>query len=275
MHRLHKKVFFSFIICLLFFNFSEAQQAQRKEFFNHTYLWGKVEATEIFEGKTWGIGADVIHRRGSGLDGYNPLERGFRTSIRPWVHFQFGSDARFSVSPLSYHHTRPYLGIEEDLLSPNLFELRSTAQFFHHLRQQQGKLMHTWRYRLEFRNRTVVGENDFTTFFRLRLRYRFRYMLDQPDFYQPGVTYLVGFAELGLNMGSPVVYNTFNQNRIYLAVGRRVYNTARIEVGYMDRLRSRGTGYQFDHGRGLMLSLTIDQISYLGKRYTKPLRYAD
>jgi|GEM_PF-1338483 len=268
------KSYFIILIVLFVVAKSIAQQRDNKQIFNHSYLWGKVEATEIFEGKTWGIGADVIHRRGSGLDSSDPLERGFRTSFRPWMHFQIGSDARVSVSPLSYHHTRPYLGLEDDLLAPNLYELRSTVQFFHHLRQQKGKLMHTWRYRLEFRNRTTVEETDFRHFFRLRLRYRFRYMINEPDFYQPGVLYAVGFAELGLNMGNTVVHNIYNQNRFYLAIGRRFFNTARLEIGYIDRFRTRGPG-QFDHGRGLMLSLTIDQLSYLGRKYTKPLRYAD
>lgn len=265
-----------FIACLICATGMMLQaQVDRKQIYNHGVIWGKVETTEIFEGKTWGIGGDVIHRRGSVLDGLNPLERGLRTSVRGWLHFQFGSDARVSVSPLSYHFTRAYAALESDLDIPNSFELRSSVQFFHHLRQRKGKLMHTWRYRLEFRNRSEVGKADFTSFFRLRLRYRFRYMLNAPDFYTPGVLYLASSVELGLNMGAPVVYNTFNQNRIYAGIGYRFFNTARIELRYLDRLRTRGSGYQFDRGRGVMLAVTIDQISYLGRRYTKPLRYAD
>jgi hypothetical protein len=256
-------------------SFGALAQTQGKQIYRHGLLWGKIEATQIFEDKTWGIGGDVIHRRGTDLDGRDPLERGLRTSYRLWLHVQLGTDARFSVSPLSYHTTEAYLGKAEDLDVPNSYELRSSAQLFHHLRQKQGRLMHTWRYRLEYRHRSNIGETDFTSFMRLRLRYRFRYMLNAPDFYTPGVLYAAGSAELGLNMGRSIVYNTFNQNRIYAGIGYRFLNTARVELRYLDRFRSRGTGFEFDHGRGVMLLLMVDQITYLGRRYTKPLKYAD
>ena len=267
-----------YVIALLFLlvmGSSLCAQPSRKEYNNHTVLWNKIELTEIFNSKTWGVGFDVIHRRGSALTPLNPVERGLRTSARPWLHFQLGTQARFSFSPLSYHHTQSYVASDADLEVPNTYELRSSASFFHHMSLMQGRLMHTWRYRLEFRNRSLVGEQDFTSFFRLRLRYRFRYMLNAPDFYTQGVLYTANSVELGLNMGRPVVYNTFNQNRIYLGLGYRFLNSARIELRYVDRLRSRASGYQFDRARGLMISLTIDQLTYLGRRYTQPIKYAD
>jgi hypothetical protein len=271
---LFKRLSFFFTIFFLLVQ-NLFSQADRKVYYPHGVLWGKIEVAEIFEGKTWGIGGDVLQRRATGLGGSNPLERVLRTSIRPWFHFQFGSDARLSVSPLSYHFSQPFAALDQDLDNPNTYELRSSVQFFHHLRQKQGKLMHTWRYRLEFRNRAEIGESDFTSFFRLRLRYRFRYMFNAPDFYTPGVLYTANSVELGLNMGSPVVYNTFNQNRIYAGVGYRFLNSARVELRYVDRIRTRGSGFEFDHERGIMISVTVDQISYLGRRYTKPIKYAD
>jgi hypothetical protein len=265
---------FTIFLTLFVVFFSKGQD--QKEVYQHGYIWNKVEASQFFgDDSPYGVGFDVIHRRATLFDNKNPFEHYLRTSVRPWFHKQFGPDARLSISPLGYFQTNPYLAVEDDTLSPSSYELRSTVQLFHHHKQMQGRLMHTWRYRLEFRNQKRDNEDDFRNFARLRLRYRLRYMLNAPDFYTQGVIYAAGSSELAVNMGSPIVYNTFNQNRIYLGIGFRFLNAARIELRYLDRFRSRGSGFEFDRGKGVMLSLTIDQINYLGRRYTQPIKYAD
>lgn len=258
-------------VMLVFWGFAQDQ----KEVYQHGYAWNKIEASQFLGESQYGVGVDIIHRRATEFDNNNPFKHYLRTSIRPWVHKQFGPDARLSISPLGYFYTNPYLAIASDSLAPSSFELRSTIQFFHHLKQQQGKIMHTWRYRLEFRNQKRDGADEFRNFARLRLRYRLRYMINAPDFYTQGVIYAAGSSELAVNMGSPIVYNTFNQNRIYLGIGFRFLNAARLELRYLDRFRARGSGFEFDRGKGFMLSFTIDQINYLGRRYTQPIKYAD
>lgn len=261
------------VICI-FTIFSVLGQDQM-HFNKHNVFWNKNEFTQILEDKTYGFGVDLIHRRGSNNKASSPFEVPFRSSIRPWIHFQFGPDARLSFSPISLHTTRPYRASEIDYESPSNYELRNTIQFFHHQKQMDGRLMHTWRYRLAFRHRKTDGEEDWTNFARFRMRYRMRYMINAPDFYTQRVLYAAGSVELGLNMGKPIVNNTFNQNRVYLGIGYRFLNAMRVELRYVDRVRSRGSGYEFDHGRGLMIALNIDQISYVGKRYTQPIKYAD
>lgn len=265
----------------LFFNFSlfftltlTAQMASSKSIYPHNAFWNKNEFTEVLN-DTIGLGIDFIHRRVSNLESSSPFEIPTRTSIRPWIHFQMGPDSRLSFSPLSLHTTRPYIASEEDYLRAKNYELRNTLQFFHHMKQMKGRLMHTWRYRLALRHRMVDGDEDYIHFARFRMRYRLRYMLNAPDFYTQGVIYAAGSAELGINFGKPVVYNNFNQNRIYLGVGFRFLNAMRLEIRYVDRIRSRGTGFEMDHDRGLMIALNIDQISYVGRRYTQPIKYAD
>jgi hypothetical protein len=266
--------FFWLILFLSFFKSDFIGQNQ-KEIYPSSYFWNKNEAAQFFGDSPYGIGADVIHRRGSVLNNGNPFERHLRTSIRPWFHMQFGPDARLSLSPLGYFTTNEYIAIPEDFGRASSYELRSTIQFFHHHKQMMGKIMHTWRYRLEFRNRLTDGAEEFTNFMRFRFRYRFRYIINAPDFYTQGMWYTNVSLELGLNMGSPVVFNTFNQSRLYVGVGRRIFNSARVELRYVDRFRSRSSGFEMDRGRGLMLAINIDQASILGRKYTQPVRYAD
>lgn len=264
-----------FVIALSFPIMLKSQVAQEQIFYNHAIFWNKNEFTQIFEESPFGVGVDLIHRRANKYGEGHFFQTPLRTSVRPWIHYQIGADARLSWSPFSYHATQPYLGEEGDELRAASYEYRSTLQFFHHHKHFQGRLMHTWRYRLAFRFRMTDGNDEFTNFARFRFRYRLRYMLNAPDFYTQGVIYTAASTEIGLNMGKPVVYNTFNQNRIYLALGFRFLNAMRLELRYVDRVRSRGSGYQFDRGQGLMIALNIDQITYIGKRYTQPIKYAD
>jgi hypothetical protein len=262
------------IFYILLISYSAHNQTS-KEVFPHFVSWNKIEITQIFEDKPWGIGIDGIARFTNEMGKGHPFQRLYRSSLRPWFHYQLGADARLSVSPISFHTTEAYIGLDEDFDTPSQIEFRNSIQFFHHLKQSNGRIMHTWRYRFALRHRLTEGSDDWVTFARFRTRYRIRYMLNAPDLYTPGVIYATASAELGINFGAPVVYNTFNQNRIYLGVGFRVFNAARIELRYVDRIRARGTGYQFDYARGVMIALNIDQLTYLGKRYTQPIKYAD
>ena len=266
---------YNLLIITLILGSLQVFSQDEKIFYNNGIFWNKNEFAQFFEDKPYGIGLDVIHRRGTTFENNNPLERHLRTSVRPWFHYQFSPDARLSVSPIGYFSTNEYEAMPFDVGRPSSFELRSTIQFFHHHKQMAGKIMHTWRYRLEFRNRQTEGSDEFVNFARFRFRYRFRYIINAPDFYTQGMWYTNVSCEIGLNMGAPVVYNTFNQNRIYFGVGKRIFNSARLELRYVDRVRTRGTGYEFDRGRGVMLALNVDQISILGRKYTQPVRYAD
>lgn len=266
--------FLTFLILTVAFN-ANSQVAEEKTFYNHAVFWNKNEFAQILEERPWGFGIDLIHRRANKYGEGHFFQTPLRSSIRPWIHYQIGTDARLSWSPMSYHTTQPYLGVEGDELRADSYEYRSTLQFFHHHKHFQGRLMHTWRYRMAFRFRMTDGNDDFTNFARFRMRYRLRYMLNAPDFYTPGVIYTAASTEIGLNMGKPVVYNTFNQNRVYVALGMRFLNAMRLELRYVDRIRSRGSGHEFDRAQGLMIALNVDQITYVGKRYTQPIKYAD
>lgn len=248
----------------------------RKIFYPHQVFWSKTEVNQLDRNNQWGIGGDFVYRRKSGLDNNYLLSEPLRISFRPWVHYQFSPKARMSLSPIGYMHTHEYLGKPEDLERPPYHEWRTTLQFFHHQKSESGKWMHTWRYRYELRWQERPGLDEYRFFTRFRLRYRFRYMLTGSDFYADKTWYAAVSNEIGLNLGRNVVYNTFNQNRLYIGIGHRFLHAARVEVRYVDRVRTRGaTGFEFDHGRGLMLGLYIDNASSLGRSDAHKVLYTD
>ncbi len=252
----------------------EAQD--RKQVFPHAVFWSKVEINDIFDGGTWGWGVDGVYRRKNELNSGSMLDAPLRESVRPWIHRQFGRNARFSVSPLGYMNTNEYVGVPEDRDRDPYHELRTTFQFYHHHKQFDGRLMHTWRYRYELRWQEQPGADDYRYSNRFRFRYRARVMLNNPDFYRNHTAYLMLSNEVNLNMGREVVLNTFNQNRLYAGVGMRFLTAARAEVRYVDRFRTRGaTGFQFDHGRGLMLTVYVDELRRLGSKDIPQVRFVE
>jgi hypothetical protein len=250
--------------------------AQEKTIYNHQEFWSKIELNEIFANKL-GVGLDFVFRSKSELDNGNIFSSRLRESIRPWLHYQVGPNARLSFSPVGYMMTHDYIGKPADYLRPPYHEIRSTLQFFHHQKQLQGKLMHTWRYRYELRFQENPLNESYRQFNRFRFRYRIRYVINGNDFYANNTFYAAVSDEIGINFGENVVLNMFNQNRFYAGVGVRFMNAARVEVRYINRFRTRGTGFEYDHGQGIMIGLYIDQVSGLksGKKSVPPVRFGD
>lgn len=253
-----------------------ARAQDRKVIYPHTVFWSKTEINQLDRNSRWGLGLDFVYRRKSGLEDNHRFALPLRESIRPWVHYQFSPYARLSVSPLGYMNTNEYLGKPEDLARPPYHELRTTLQFFHHQKSASGKWMHTWRYRYELRWQERPGTEDYRFLTRFRFRYRFRYMLTGNDFYADRTWYAAVSNEIGLNLGRNVVYNTFNQSRLYVGIGHRFLNAIRVEARYVDRIRTRGaTGFEFDHGRGCMLGIYVDQLSSVGRPSDHKVLFTD
>jgi hypothetical protein len=245
---------------------STASGQNQKVIYPHSVFWSKTEINQLDNNFKWGVGLDFVYRRKSGLNDNFMLSERLRESIRPWIHYQFSPYSRLSISPIGFMYTNEYLGKPSDLNRLPYHEIRTTVQFFHHTKMLDGKIMHTWRYRYELRWQENPSTDSYRYFSRFRIRYRIRYVINGNDFYKNNTAYVAISNEIGLNIGKNVVYNTFNQNRLYVGVGYRVFNTARIELRYVNRIRTRGaTGYEFDNGRGVMLGIYFDSIKGFGK----------
>ncbi|MCC5930621.1 MAG: DUF2490 domain-containing protein [Cyclobacteriaceae bacterium] len=259
-------------LLLTCFSFSILVQAQ-KITYPHTAFWTKTEATEIFPNK-FGVGTDFIVRSNSGLNDFNIFTKWHRVSIRPWFHYQFSENLRVSVSPVSYFATSEYHGKPEDLNSRTYNEMRTTFQVLHHHKMMGEKFTHTFRHWYEIRYRNPFEDNNFT-FTRYRIRYRLRYLINKDYYSENQLVYTYISNEIMTNFGNNIVYNMFSQNRIQLAVGYRFLNSMRFELRYMNRYRSRPTGFEYDNTHALMAGLFIDQISRIGRRDIRPVRFFD
>ncbi len=246
-----------------------------KSVYHHQTLWTKAEVNDFTTDGEWGWGVDAILRRKNELGTGFITDAPMRESFRPWLHRQITPTARLSISPIGVMHTTEYVGKPEDRDRPSYKEFRTTMQFFHHHKQYGGKLMHTWRYRYELRWQERPDTDEYRYANRLRVMYRVRYALNSPDIYQDGTWYAMAQSEVGLNAGRAIETNFFNQHRMYLGVGRRFLNSARVEFRYVDRFRARGGApYEFDHDHGFMVMFGIDQLRLLGSKDI-PVRIID
>jgi hypothetical protein len=237
----------------------------QKQVYHHEVFWSKIDINDFFKstGYRWGWGFDFVFRTKNKFDQGSIFDERLREGYRPWVHYQFSPNARFSLSPIGYMYTHEYIGKPADLLRLPYHEWRTTFQFFHHFYTgNTGKFMHTYRYRYEMRWQNNPVTDEYRYLNRFRFRYRLRYLINSNSFYENHLWYTSVSNEIGLNFGESVVMNTFNQNSFYAGVGYRFANSVRVELRYVNRFRTRGsTGFEFDHGEGVMIGIYVDKLS--------------
>jgi len=247
---------------------------QEKVVFSNRAFWSKSEVTQIFE-NNWGLGLDYIFRSTNTLNRGSIFDNWHRHSFRPWIHYQFDKNLRVSVSPIGYFGTQEYFAKEDDFLRKPYQELRTTFQVLHHHKMLGERFTHTFRHWFEIRYRNPFEAENYFAFTRYRMLYRIRYLLNKDYYNEKNVIYTYLSNEIMVNYGSNIVYNMFSQNRIQLALGFRVHNSTRLELRYMNRYRSRTTGFEYDNTQALMLCLFVDQFSSMFGKEVRPVKYFD
>lgn len=104
-----------------------------------------------------------------------------------------------------------------------------------------------------FQNSDRQGLTSGTTFF-----WRFRYRLQgEYTFWKKEKQYLkaILYDEIMINAGKNVVYNTFDQNRIYASLQYGISSAVAIELGYMNSFQQRATGVDYFDRNIIRLSI--------------------
>ena len=86
----------------------------------------------------------------------------------------------------------------------------------------------------------TTGQNKFTD--------RIRYLLsfNVPVLKNPKYPSLVLADELCIQFGKEVVYNTFEQNRVFLGIKQKLTKDLSFDLGYMLVKQQKSSGYQYD-----------------------------
>jgi len=222
----------------------------------------------LSESKTWFYYFDIINRRQSGLGNNNIFEQPLRTSIRPFIAYQFGRYTRVHLSPVALFLSDPRQGqpSDVDLIGEREYELRTTLEitqdaYIKKAGKEWVNLTHRWRF--ESRWRGVDEPFGPVWNYRMRQRTRFRTPLNGKHFYDNNVIYTVNYHEIHLEFGPRMNLNQFAQSRNFVGIGYRFWDWARIDVGYLHQYNFRGDGRTIDLTRGPMFYLFIDYFSKL------------
>lgn len=81
--------------------------------------------------------------------------------------------------------------------------------------------------------------------FNFRFRYRFQATYKLLEQENKNATTLKVADEIMINAGKNIVYNHFDQNRIYAGVEQGLSKNFSVELGYMHCYQQRASGYQF------------------------------
>lgn len=114
------------------------------------------------------------------------------------------------------------------------------------LKQKLGKITLNHRYQIEERfihNYDKLGLEEGTTFY---LRYRYRIQAEV-DVWKTKDQYLKGIVhdEIMINGGNKIVKNTFDQNRVYVALQYGFSPSLSFELGYLNSFQQRTNGVDY------------------------------
>ena len=109
-----------------------------------------------------------------------------------------------------------------------------------------GKIGLLNRFRNEQRWQEKIVNDKFTNQYKFTDRVRYLLSMTIHVFKNPHYPSLVLSDELAIQFGKEVVYNTFDQNRLFIGIKQPVCKALSFDLGYMLLYQQKATGYQYD-----------------------------
>lgn len=240
----------SVIIILFFLHFGLFSQTTRKHYYNNAgwlMYFGNHKITNRI-----GLHAEAQWRRSEFFAEQKQL------LLRAGMNVYTGNKS-FLTAGYAYIKTHPY----GDLPSPVSFpEHRIWEQF--QLKTAVSKIEMICRFRLEqryvysptlnkteniYETKNSVYTNRFRLLTRVSIPFSGKEIVDN-------AFYFSAYDELFINFGKNVAANVFDQNRLYAALGYKVPELGRIELGYLYQTILKSDGIRVENNHAIQLSIT-------------------
>jgi hypothetical protein len=229
---------FKFLI-LLFPVLLLSQTVKEKEVNPQFQTWVSINSVTKFS-EHWGIAADAHIRTNDFFQDNNFFFLRGGISFIPNSKFSFTS---------GYAHM--WLAPKNPTWSTFSDENRIYQQV--QMITKQGKVALLQRIRNEQRWQEIIvndmetGNNKFSN--------RVRYLISAtiPVFKKKTAPSLVISDELLVQFGKDIVYNTFDQNRLFIGIKQTINPKLSFDFGYMNVHQQKSTGYQYDMNHTLRL----------------------
>lgn len=119
--------------------------------------------------------------------------------------------------------------------------------------QPLGKVQLSQRLRIEQRWVQKVINNELSDQYRYSTRYRYQLALNIPVSNNKYVPAIALSDELMLQTGKDIVYNNFDQNRIFAGIKQQITPSLAFDFGYMRVFQQRLSGYQYNRNHTIRL----------------------
>ncbi len=171
------------------------------------------------------IDGEFQHRRQSGFESNDCLDKELMYTLRSWVHYQHNEWVKFSVSPFAYFSHHRIIQQETDLSSDPVREMRISAA----VDLQHGifkKFFLTDRNAMEYR----IFQGSANNITRMRNRLGVRY--DFAPTLKAGI-----YEELFVNLSGTTTYYFFDHKRNVVFLDYTPVRGLRVETGYAYTIR--------------------------------------
>lgn len=239
-----------FLLAVILFNVSMCfSQSARKHVHEREQTWiGYFNQTRLT--RKFGVGFDIHYRRTD-----NFLDRSFQFAVRPAVIYYLRDNLRLQAGYAFFDHF-PAKGKETTRPEHRAWQEISWNQKYSGLATLQ-------RLRLEERfNHNIendVLEDGYNFNYRIRYNMSFFIPLKGKEII-PHTPFIALANEVFLNFGGKIVYNTFDQNRIFAGIGYQITSQLNGQLGYMNIYQQEATGnnYLSSHVIRLYFFHTLD-----------------
>lgn len=233
-------IVFLFLFCcsLVCTGYLYAQQGE-KEVNQQVQFWTSINTLARVSDK-WGIVGDFHIRRNNFIK--DPSFYFIRFGANYWVKKNFTLVG-------GYGHMWLASAAADDFLFTNENRIYEQAQ----VSSKWGKVSVLNRLRNEqrWRQKLIDGEKSDQWGFSNRVRYLLSFTF--PVFSNPKAPSLVLADELLVQFGKDIVYNTFDQNRLFLGMKQNLSKVMSMDFGYMLVYQQKGSGYQYDMNHTIRL----------------------
>lgn len=116
-----------------------------------------------------------------------------------------------------------------------------------------GKIGLLQRLRNENRWQQKMVNDNFSGSYKATDRIRYLLSTTIPIFKNKKYPLLVVSDELAIQFGKEVVYNTFEQNRLFFGIKQNLSKSLSYDLGFMQVMQEKSTGYQYDKNQTFRL----------------------
>jgi len=228
------KKYFIIINLLAFFSIPSIILAQitQKEINKQQQAWVSINSTVRLTNK-WGFVADIHERRNNFFK--DASFHFVRVGANYWLKDNITITAGYAhlwLAPTT-NGWQTFANEHRVYEQAQMVLKFSTTSMLQRLRVDQ-------RWQQKIVDDKPTGANKFTN----RVRYLLSFTI--PVFKNAQLPALVLSDELLVQFGKEVVYNTFDQNRLFVGIRQKVAKNLSFDLGYMYVIQQKASGYQYD-----------------------------